>query len=131
MLTDPIADMLARIRNALNARKKSLLIPASKMKLEILRIMKEEGYIEDYRYLDEKPQPKIEVILKYDEFKRPVISGLRRVSKPGRRIYFGYRKLPKVMDGLGVAILSTSQGILTDYEARKRKIGGEVLLEIW
>ncbi|MCS7200266.1 MAG: 30S ribosomal protein S8 [Caldimicrobium sp.] len=131
MLTDPIADMLARIRNALTARKKSLLIPASKMKLEILRIMKEEGYIEDYKYLDEKPQPKIEVILKYDELKRPVISGLRRVSKPGRRIYLGYQKLPRVMDGLGLAILSTSQGILTDYEARRRKIGGEVLLEIW
>ncbi|MCS7149891.1 MAG: 30S ribosomal protein S8 [Caldimicrobium sp.] len=131
MLTDPIADMLARIRNALIARKKTLILPASKMKLEILKIMKDEGYIEDYKFLDEKPQPKIEVQLKYDEFKRPIISGLKRISKPGKRVYLSYQKLPRVMDGLGVAILSTSQGIITDYEARKRKIGGEVLLEIW
>lgn len=131
MMTDPISDMLTRIRNALSARKKVISFPASRMKLEIVRILKEEGYIEDYRYIDEKPQAKIEVVLKYDEQKRPVISGLRRVSKPGRRIYLGYQKLPKVMDGLGIAIVSTSQGIMTDHEARKRKIGGEVICEIW
>jgi len=131
MMTDPIADMLTRIRNALMARKKSLIVPASKIKLEIVRILKEEGYIEDYKYIDEKPQGKIEIILKYDENKRPVIAGLRRISKPGRRIYMGYRDLPKVLDGLGIAIISTSQGIMTDYEARKRKIGGEVICEIW
>ena len=130
-MTDPIADMLTRIRNALMARKKSLIVPASKIKLEIVRILKEEGYIEDYKYIDEKPQGKIEIILKYDENKRPVIAGLRRISKPGRRIYMGYRDLPKVLDGLGIAIISTSQGIMTDYEARKRKIGGEVICEIW
>jgi len=131
MMTDPIADMLIRIKNALMARHKKVIIPASKIKLEIARILKEEGYIEDYQYIDEKPQGKIEIVLKYDENKRPVIAGVRRVSKPGRRIYMGYRDLPKVLDGLGIAIVSTSQGIMTDYEARKRKIGGEVLCEIW
>lgn len=130
-MTDPIADMLIRIKNALMARHKKVEIPASKMKLEIARILKEEGYIEDFTYIDEKPQGKIEIILKYDENKRPVIRGVKRVSKPGRRIYMGYRKLPKVLDGLGIAIISTSQGIMTDHEARRRKVGGEVLCEIW
>jgi small subunit ribosomal protein S8 len=131
MMTDPIADMLIRIKNALMARHKSVIIPASKMKLEIARILKEEGYIEDFKYIDEKPQGKIEIILKYDENKRPVIAGVKRVSKPGRRIYKGYRELPRVLDGLGIAIISTSQGIMTDHEARRRKVGGEVLCEIW
>ncbi len=131
MVTDPIADMLIRIKNALMARHRTVIIPVSKMKLEIARILKEEGYIEDYIFIDEKPRGKIEIILKYDENKKPVIAGVKRVSKPGRRIYKGYRELPKVLDGLGIAIISTSQGIMTDYEARKRKIGGEVLCEIW
>jgi len=113
------------------ARHKTVIIPASKIKLEIARILKEEGYIEDYKFIDEKPQGKIEIVLKYDENKRPVIAGVRRVSKPGRRIYRGYRDLPKVLDGLGIAIISTSQGIMTDHEARRRKVGGEVLCEIW
>lgn len=130
-MTDPIADMLIRIKNALMARHKKVEIPASKMKLEIARILKEEGYIEDFTYIDEKPQGKIEIVLKYDENKRPVIRGVKRVSKPGRRIYMGYRELPKVLDGLGIAIISTSQGIMTDHEARRRKVGGEVLCEIW
>jgi len=131
MMTDPIADMLIRIKNALMARHKTVSIPASKIKLEIARILKEEGYIEDYKFIDEKPQGRIEIVLKYDENKRPVIAGVRRVSKPGRRIYRGYRELPKVLDGLGIAIISTSQGIMTDHEARRRKVGGEVLCEIW
>ncbi|MCU4138748.1 MAG: Ribosomal protein S8 [Thermodesulfobacteria bacterium] len=131
MMTDPIADMLIRIKNALMARHKSVRIPSSKIKLEIARILKEEGYIEDFKYINEKPQPQIEIILKYDENKRPVIAGVKRISKPGRRIYKGYKDLPKVLDGLGIAIISTSQGIMTDHEARKRKIGGEVLCEIW
>jgi small subunit ribosomal protein S8 len=131
MMTDPIADMLIRIKNALMARHKKVEVPASKMKLEIARILKEEGYIEDFVFIDEKPQGKIEIILKYDENKRPVIAGVKRVSKPGRRIYKGYRELPKVLDGLGIAIISTSQGIMTDHEARRRKVGGEVLCEIW
>ncbi len=131
MMTDPIADMLTRIKNALRVRKNSVTVSASKQKLDILRILKEEGYIEDYHYIDEKPQGKIEIFLKYDENKRPVILGLREISKPGRRIYLGYQKLSKVMNGLGIAIISTSQGLMTDMEARKRKIGGEVICEIW
>ncbi|MDF2954342.1 MAG: Ribosomal protein S8 [Thermodesulfobacterium sp.] len=131
MMTDPIADMLIRIKNALMARHKSVTVPASKIKLEIARILKEEGYIEDYEYIKEEPQPKIKINLKYDENKRPVIAGVKRVSKPGRRIYRGYRDLPKVLNGFGIAIISTSQGIMTDHEARKRKIGGEILCEIW
>ncbi|MCS7279610.1 MAG: 30S ribosomal protein S8 [Thermodesulfobacteriaceae bacterium] len=131
MMTDPIADMLIRIKNALSARHKTVLIPASKLKLAILRVLKEEGYIEDFDYIEEKPQRKIQINLKYDENKRPVISGVRRISKPGRRIYMGYKDLPRVMNGLGIAIVSTSQGIMTDHEARKRKLGGEVICEIW
>ncbi|MFN3568504.1 MAG: 30S ribosomal protein S8 [Caldimicrobium sp.] len=131
MMTDPIADMLSRIRNALMAKKKTVIVPASKMKLEIVKILKDEGFIEDYKYVDEKPQPKIEIILKYTDNKQSVITGIRRVSKPGRRVYLGYKFIPKVLDGLGISIVSTSQGIMTDHEARKRKIGGEVICEIW
>jgi small subunit ribosomal protein S8 len=131
MMTDPIADMLIRIKNALQARHKTVVIPASKIKLAIVKILKDEGYIEDFIYHDEKPQGKIEIILKYDEFKRPVISGIKRISKPGRRIYRGYKDLPKVLDGLGIAIVSTSKGIMTDHEARRLKVGGEVICEIW
>jgi len=131
MMTDPIADMLTRIKNALMARHKTVVVPGSKLKIEIARILKEEGYIEDYRVIEEKPQIKIEIVLKYDEKKRPVIAGIKRVSKPGRRIYRGYRELPKVLNGMGIAIISTSQGIMTDHEARKRRVGGEVICEIW
>jgi small subunit ribosomal protein S8 len=131
MMTDPIGDMLTRLKNALMARHRSIIVPASKMKLEIARILKEEGYIEDYKYIKEETQPKIEIILKYDENKRPIIAGVKRISKPGRRIYKGYRDIPKVLDGFGIAIVSTSQGIMTDHEARKRKVGGEVICEIW
>ncbi len=131
MMTDPISDMLIRIKNALRARHKTVIVPGSKLKLEIARILKDEGYIEDYRVVEEKPQIKIEIVLKYDDKKRPVIAGIKRVSKPGRRIYRGYRELPRVLDGMGIAIISTSQGIMTDHEARKRRLGGEVICEIW
>ncbi|QJA06961.1 30S ribosomal protein S8 [Thermosulfurimonas marina] len=130
-MTDPIADMLARIRNALMARHKTVEIPASRMKREIARILKEEGYIEDYEWVAEGPQGKIVITLKYDEGRRPVISGLKRVSKPGRRVYAGAKKLPRVLGGLGIAIISTSQGIMTDHEARRRGVGGEILCEVW
>lgn len=130
-MTDPISDMLTRINNAIRAKKKTVIVSASKIKLEIVRILKEEGFIEDYKFMEEKPQSKIEIVLKYDDQKKGIISGLRRVSKPGRRIYLGYKALPKVLDGLGIAIVSTSQGIMTDHEARKRKLGGEVICEIW
>jgi small subunit ribosomal protein S8 len=131
MMTDPISDMLMRIKNALMARHKTVVVPGSKLKLEIARILKDEGFIEDYRVVEEKPQIKIEIVLKYDEKKRPVIAGIKRVSKPGRRIYRGYKELPRVLDGMGMAIISTSQGIMTDHEARKRRLGGEVICEIW
>jgi small subunit ribosomal protein S8 len=131
MMTDPISDMLMRIKNALMARQKTVVVPGSKLKLEIARILKDEGFIEDYRVVEEKPQIKIEIVLKYDEKKRPVIAGIKRVSKPGRRIYRGYKELPRVLDGMGMAIISTSQGIMTDHEARKRRLGGEVICEIW
>jgi small subunit ribosomal protein S8 len=131
MMTDPISDMLIRIKNALMARHKTVVVPGSRLKLEIARILKDEGYIEDYRVVEEKPQIKIEIVLKYDEKKRPVIAGIKRVSKPGRRIYRGYKELPRVLDGMGIAIISTSQGIMTDHEARKRRLGGEVICEIW
>jgi small subunit ribosomal protein S8 len=131
MMTDPISDMLIRIKNALMARQKTVVVPGSKLKLEIARILKDEGFIEDYRVVEEKPQIKIEIVLKYDEKKRPVIAGIKRVSKPGRRIYRGYKELPRVLDGMGMAIISTSQGIMTDHEARKRRLGGEVICEIW
>ncbi|HFC98056.1 MAG TPA: 30S ribosomal protein S8 [Thermosulfurimonas dismutans] len=131
MMTDPIADMLARIRNALMARHKTVEIPASRLKREIARILKEEGYIEDYEFVAEGPQGKIVITLKYDEERRPVIAGLKRVSKPGRRVYAGVKKLPRVMGGLGIAIISTSQGIMTDHEARRRGVGGEILCEVW
>jgi len=131
MMTDPISDMLMRIKNALMARQKTVVVPGSKLKLEIARILKDEGFIEDYRLVEEKPQIKIEIVLKYDEKKRPVIAGIKRISKPGRRIYRGYKELPRVLDGMGMAIISTSQGIMTDHEARKRRLGGEVICEIW
>ena len=131
MMTDPISDMLIRIKNALMARHKTVVVSGSKLKLEIARILKDEGYIEDYRIVEERPQMKIEIVLKYDEKKRPVIAGIKRVSKPGRRIYRGYRELPRVLDGLGIAIISTSQGVMTDHEARKRRLGGEIICEIW
>ncbi len=131
MMTDPIADMLARIRNASMVRHKTVEIPASKMKLAIAKILKEEGYIEDYRFLQEGPQGKIEIVLKYDENKRPVIAGMRKISKPGRRVYVKKDELPKVVGGYGIAIISTSQGIMTDHEARRRGIGGEVICEVW
>ncbi len=131
MMTDPIADMLARIRNASLVRHKTVEVPASKMKLAIVKILKEEGYIEDYRFVPEGPQGKIEIVLKYDENKRPVIAGMRKISKPGRRVYVKKDELPKVMGGYGIAIISTSQGIMTDHEARRRGIGGEVICEVW
>ncbi len=130
-MTDPIADMLARIRNACLVRHRVVEIPASKLKLAIAKILKEEGYIEDYRFVSEGPQGKIELVLKYDENKRPVIAGLKKISKPGRRIYVKKEEIPEVIGGYGVAIISTSQGIMTDREARKRGIGGELICQIW
>lgn len=129
--TDSIADMLTRIRNASSAKHDSVKIPASNMKKAIAQILVDEGYIKNYKLIEDGKQGVIRVTLKYGEGKSQVITGLRRVSKPGLRIYSNVEEMPKVMKGLGVAIVSTSKGIMTDREARKQNVGGEVLAFIW
>lgn len=130
-ITDTIADLLTRIRNASAAKHATVDIPASNIKKSITQILLDEGYIADYKVIDDGKQGIIRVTLKYDENRSPVISGLRRVSKPGLRIYAGAAELPKVMKGLGVAIISTSKGVLTDKKARELGVGGEVLAFVW
>lgn len=130
-ITDPIADMLTRIRNANSAKHDTVDIPASNMKKAIAQILVDEGYIKNYKIIEDGKQGVIRVTLKYGECKSQVITGLRRVSKPGLRIYSNVEEMPKVMKGLGVAIVSTSKGIMTDREARKQNVGGEVLAFIW
>jgi small subunit ribosomal protein S8 len=130
-ITDPIADMLTRIRNANSAKHETVDIPASNMKKAIAQILLDEGYIASYKVIEDEKQGVIRVTLKYGENKTQVITGLRRVSKPGLRIYSNVEDMPKVMKGLGVAIISTSKGIMTDREARKQNVGGEVLAFVW
>ena len=130
-ITDTVADMLTRIRNANSAKHDTVDIPASNMKKAIARILLEEGYIKSYTVVEDGKQGVIRIVLKYGPNKTQVISGLRRVSKPGLRIYSGAAEMPKVMNGLGVAIVSTSKGIMTDRQARKENIGGEVLAFVW
>ena len=130
-VTDPIADMLTRIRNAIMVRHDSVLIPTSKMKLAIARILKEEGFIEDYEVVRGKPQRMIKIHLKYTDRNQPVLTGLERVSKPGLRVYVQRREIPRVYGGLGIAILSTPQGVMTGKEAWRRGIGGELLCYVW
>ena len=127
VVTDTIADMLTRIRNANSMRYTEVKVPASKLKLELARILKEEGFIKDYKVLDENVQGMIQITLKYGEKKERVITGLKRISKPGLRVYAKASEVPKVLNGLGIAIISTSNGIMTDKEARKQGLGGEVL----
>lgn len=131
MVTDPIADMLTRIRNANQMRYKEVEVPASKIKVEIARILKGEGFITDYQVSNEKIQNVIKLELKYGQNKERVITGLKRISKPGLRVYANALEVPKVLNGLGIAIISTSKGLMTDKEARKQNIGGEVLAYIW
>ena len=130
-ITDPIADMLTRIRNANSAKHETVDIPASNMKKAIAQILLDEGYIASYKVIEDEKQGVIRVTLKYGENKAQVITGLRRVSKPGLRIYSNVEYMPKVMKGLGIAIVSTSKGIMTDREARKQNVGGEVLAFVW
>ena len=130
-ITDTIADLLTRIRNASSAKHESVEIPASNMKKAICQILVDEGYVKNYTVTQDGKQGVIKVTLKYGEGKTPVIQGLRRVSKPGLRIYSSAAELPKVMKGLGIAIISTSRGVMTDREARKQNLGGEVLAFIW
>lgn len=131
MMTDPIADMLTRTRNALMAQQKQVVMPSSKMKLEIARILKEQGFIRGYDVSASKPQPTLRLHLKYDERRKPVISGLQRVSKPGRRTYCSRRDIPWVHSGLGVTVMSTPKGIMTGRAARRAGVGGEVICYIW
>ena len=130
-ITDPIADMLTRIRNANNAKHDTVDIPASNMKKAIAQILLDEGYIKAYEIVDDGTQGIIRITLKYLAGKEKVISGLRRVSKPGLRVYAGADELPKVLKGLGVAIISTSKGVMTDKAARANHVGGEVLAFVW
>ena len=131
VMTDPIADMLTRIRNANQMKHEYVEIPASKTKLEILNVFKNEGYIGEYEVIEKVPQNVIKVALKYTDKKERVIKGIKRVSKPGLRVYAKSSELPKVLNGLGVAIISTSNGVMTDKEARKLNVGGEVVAFIW
>ncbi|MFW5985938.1 MAG: 30S ribosomal protein S8 [Halanaerobiales bacterium] len=130
-VTDPIADMLTRIRNANNTGKDTVDIPASKLKTNIACTLKDEGFINEYKILEKYPQNDIRIYLKYGEDDRKVISGLKRISKPGLRVYVNKDEIPSVLGGLGIAVLSTSRGVMTGKEARDNKVGGEVLCYIW
>jgi small subunit ribosomal protein S8 len=134
MMTDPVADMLTRIRNALLAGHTSVVLPSSKLKLAMLSIMKEQGFVQNYDVIPDHPQPQVRIWLRYvgeRKERRSVISGLKRISKPGCRIYVGHDEIPWVMSGLGIAILSTPKGVMTDRQARKVGVGGEVMCYVW
>jgi small subunit ribosomal protein S8 len=130
-MTDPIADMLTRIRNANSAYKASTTMPSSKKLVEIARILKQEGYITDYRVIEGTPQDSLEVTLKYGARKERTITGLRRISKPGLRVYAKKDELPRVLGGLGIAVISTSAGVMTERTARNAGVGGEVIAYVW
>lgn len=130
-MSDPIADMLTRIRNANIARHESVEIPASNIKRQIADILKEEGFVRDVEYIDDNKQGIIRVFLKYGQDNKRVITGLKRISKPGLRVYVKHHEIPRVLGGLGIAILSTSQGVMSDKQARSSKVGGEVLAFVW
>ncbi len=131
MMTDPISDMLTRIRNAIKVKAEKVDIPASRMKIEIAKILKEEGFIKSYKIIKDKKQGIIRINLKYTPEGDPVILNLERISKPGRRVYVSKDEIPRVMGGLGVAILTTSSGIMTDKECRQKGVGGEVICYVW
>ena len=131
VVTDPIADMLTRIRNANAMKYKEVAMPVSKTKMEIARILKDEGFIEDYKVRNDKTVKSLVLTLKYTNKKERVITGLKRISKPGLRVYTKSTDVPKVLNGFGIAIISTSKGIMTDKEARKQSLGGEVMAYIW
>ena len=131
MVTDPIADLLTRIRNALMANHKRVIIPISKIKVKIVELLKREGYIKNYQFIKHEGKGYIRVYLKYDEEGGSIIAGLKRISKPGLRVYVNTKNIPKVLNGLGVAIISTNKGVITDYDCRNDSVGGEVLCHIW
>jgi small subunit ribosomal protein S8 len=134
MLTDPISDFLTRIRNAAAAQHHDVAIPASKLKRELARILKEQGYIEDFELLQpvgDRPGAEIRITLKYTSDRQPVITGLERVSRPGRRTYVDHASIPRVQGGMGTAIISTSKGVMTGHQARREGVGGEVVAKVW
>ncbi|MFQ3573396.1 MAG: 30S ribosomal protein S8 [Thermodesulfovibrionales bacterium] len=131
MMTDPIADMLTRIRNAIQIKSEKVDVPASRIKVEVAKILKDEGFIKSYKIIKDKRQGLLRITLKYTETNESVINGLKRVSKPGRRMYVGKDNISKVMGSVGIAIITTSKGILTDRECRIKGVGGEVLCHVW
>ncbi len=131
MVNDPIADMLARIRNGMLVRHKQVVVPGSKVKVAVARILKDEGFIKDFEVTKDTPQPQLRVVLKYDRDRKSIVTGLKRVSRPGRRVYVKRSEIPWVLSGLGIAILSTPQGIMSDQKARRLGLGGEVLCYVW
>lgn len=130
-MTDPIADFLTRIRNAVMAGKDRVDVPASRLKLELTRILKEEGFIRTFKVLEEGPQGTIRLYLRYSPEGEPAIHGIERVSRPGRRVYMGVEELPMVRRGIGIAVVSTSKGLMTDAKARELRVGGEVMCKVW
>lgn len=130
-ISDPIADMLTRIRNAVTVRHDSVLMPASRIKVSIAKILKEEGFINDYEVIRGKPHRVIKIHLKYSDKKEPVLSGLERISKSGLRVYVHRKEIPRVYGGLGIAIVSTSKGVMTGQQARRQGVGGELLCYVW
>lgn len=131
MITDPIADMLTRIRNAQAVRKTEVLMPFSKLKFEIAKILKHEDYIESAEKVEDSKFANLKIVLKYNQDKKPAITIIQRISRPGKRVYANSDKLPRVLNNLGIAIISTSQGLMTNKEAKRKGVGGEVLCEIW
>ncbi|MCC6526234.1 MAG: 30S ribosomal protein S8 [Polyangiaceae bacterium] len=131
MVTDPVSDMLARLRNAIRARHDRLELPSSKLKKGVAEILKQTGYIADVRENEQQGRKSLMLVLKYGRNREAAIDGVRRISRPGRRVYVGHDKIPPVFFGLGMSILSTSQGLMSDGEARRRKVGGELLCEVW
>lgn len=130
-MTDPIADMLTRIRNSLMASQELVNIPSSKLKINVAKVLKTEGYIRNFRLISDGQRKFIRIFLKYDKDGVPVIEGIKRISKPSRRTYAGSDKIPDVLNGYGIGIISTSRGLMTDREARKRNIGGEIICSVW
>lgn len=130
-MTDPIADLLTRIRNATREKHEKLEVPASRLKANVVRVLKEEGYIKNFRLMRDEGRPTIKVYLKYTDKGESVIQGIRRVSRPGLRRYSGYEGMPRPLDGAGIAIVSTSLGVTTGHKARVQKVGGEILCEVW
>ena len=130
-MTDPIADLLTRIRNAAKEKHEKLEVPASRVKANIVRVLKEEGYIKNFRLMREEGRPVIKIYLRYTDAGDSVIQGIKRISRPGLRNYSGYEDMPRPLDGAGISIVSTSKGVITGHKARVQKVGGEILCEVW